>query len=278
MAQLTYDISVIIPFHNKSRLTADCLKSLSKFGPKFNEILLISNNSDISEIEKVEETIKKLNISCKLLEYNQAFNYQKICNWGVKQAISSYILFLNNDTVLTKQSIGLIERMYKKAQENNVGMVGCVLLYGDRSTIQHAGVFLRPGGLGDHIYVGKSYKAALKRDNFKEFPYDIITDRKVTAVTGAAQIISKTNFEKVKGFNEKFIVCGGDVDICIRLNKVGLQTWLIGEGYILHKESQSRPNLTVPYNDFYNSYFSYMSAFDLKCGDPFSSKITGKMK
>ena len=39
------DISVIIPFKNKAKMTIDCIESFAKFGPAVKEIMLVSNKS-----------------------------------------------------------------------------------------------------------------------------------------------------------------------------------------------------------------------------------------
>lgn len=271
------DISVIIPFKDRSKMTLDCVRSLIEFGPPLKEILLISNNSSEAELQSAKTGVQTFS-NVKILEYNQPFNYQKMNNWAVRQSNGRFIFFLNNDTEFDEQSRSAVEKMYEIANKPAAGIVGCVLLYGDKRTIQHAGVYLRPGSLGDHIYVGRMYKDAITAGNKTLFPYDITKDRKVTAVTGAAQLVERKKFDKVGGFDENFIICGGDVDLCIRMNQAGYATWLTGTGHIVHKESQSRSFKPIPYQDFYCSYLSYMKGFDLKVGDPFSPKITEEMK
>ena len=175
-------------------------------------------------------------------------------------------------------STGLIEKMYKKCHEKDVGITGCLLLYGDERTIQHAGVYLMPEGMADHLYITKHYKAALLRKNEEEFPYDITVDRALTAVTGAVNLITRKKFDAVGQYDERFIIGGGDVDLCLRLNKKGHQTWYVSGGYILHKESQSRKKISIPYTDFYWSYLSYITGYDTKVGDPFLPEITKNIR
>lgn len=268
------DLSVIIPFKDKAKMTLRAVNTLLKFGPSVKEILLVSNNSSDEELEKISKAVDSIS-SASLLIYNHPFNYQKINNWAVQRSKGKFILFLNNDTELTPQSAGLLEDMYAKASESKIGMVGCLLLYGDQKTIQHAGVFLRPGLQGDHLYVGQLLKNVVKGAETDQYPYDVRKPRALTAVTGAVQLIERKKFDAVSGFDERFIICGGDVDLCIRLNKIGYQTWYIGTvRYIVHKESQSRSYKPVPYIDFFHSYQSYISGYDTKVGDPFLPKIT----
>lgn len=271
------DISAIVPFKDKADMTICAVKSLEKYGPTIKEVILVSNNSQLSELNKIRAFINKKDIY-RLVEYNKPFNYQKMNNWAVSIASGKYILFINNDTELTKDSVGLLEKMYKKASDPEVGITGCLLLYGDRKTIQHAGVFLMPKGMADHLYVGKSF-SKVKNEGGKSttLPYSITQDRPMTAVTGAVNIVSKKKFDSVGGFDEKFEVCGGDVDLCIRLNKAGYQTWFVAGGYIVHKESQSRSHIPVSYNDFYMSYLSYIKGYDTDVGDPFLPDITRLM-
>lgn len=271
------DISVIIPFKDRSGMTIDCVESLLRYGPNVKEILLISNNSSPDEAENVKKFANK-HSNVRLFEYNHPFNYQKINNWAVSKSSGAYVMFLNNDTELRENSRGLIEKMHKKASQKDVGIVGCLLLFGDEKTIQHGGVYLMPEGLAEHMYVTKKYQQAVDQAGSEKFPYDITKDIPMSAVTGAVQLVERKKLDEVNGMDERFIICGGDVDLCLRMNQAGYQTWFVGGGYILHKESVSRKFTPIPYNDFYWSYLSYVKGFDPSCGDPFLPKITKKLK
>jgi GT2 family glycosyltransferase len=271
------DMSVIIPFKDKAKMTIDCVGSFLTYGPKVKEIILISNNSSPEELQQIKDYSKPYEF-IHIYEYNFPFNYQKMNNWAVKKSTGKMVMYLNNDTELREASRGLVEKMYEKAQQKDVGICGCLLLFGDSKTIQHGGVFLMPEGQADHMYAGKRYSDVLHRKNSKEFPYDITKDIPMSAVTGAVQIVSRSKLEEIGYMDERFIIGGGDVDLCLRMNQKGYQTWFIAGGYILHKESQSRKNKPIPYMDFYWSYLSYIKGFDPKVGDPFLPKITEHMK
>lgn len=271
------DLSIVIAFYNHGDMTIQCVKSLYEFGPAVKEIVLVSNNSSLEELELVK-TYAATTPNTRVLVWDYPFNYQKEYNWGIKQSTGSFVLMMNNDVELTSQSVGLIEKMYNRAKQKNTGATGCLLLYGDRRTIQHAGVFLMPSGLAEHLYVAKRYSDALRSAGTSKYPYDVRDDRPMTAVTGAVTMVERKKFDAVGGFDERFIICGGDVDLCLRLNQKGYQTWYVGEGFMLHKESQSRKFTPVPYNDFYWSYLSYSKGFSSTEGDPFLPAITKEMR
>jgi GT2 family glycosyltransferase len=271
------DITAIIPFKDKAEMTIDCVKSLLKYGPELKEILLVSNNSSDDELLKIENYMKSTD-NVRLVIYDKPFNYQKMNNWAVEQTVSRCIMFLNNDTELKDQSAGIIEKMYKKSLLNNVGVTGCLLLYGDEKTIQHAGVYLMPEGQADHMYITEHYSKVLKKLGTSKYPYDITKDIPMSAVTGAVNIIERKKFQEIGMYDERFIIGGGDVDLCLRLNQKGYQTWFVSGGYILHKESQSRKKISIPYSDFFWSYLSYIKGYDTTIGDPFLPKITKKIR
>ena len=274
----TIDLSVVIAFHNHAKMTVRCVKSFYKYGPPVKEIVLVSNNSSPDELAMVEEFAKTTK-NTRVLIWDYPFNYQKEYNWGVSQTTSKFVLMLNNDIELRPNSRGLIERMFEKAAQPEVGIVGCTLLYGNEKQIQHAGIYLVPEGLADHMYVTDRYLSAVNKNrDKKKFPYDITKDMPMTAVTGAAQLVERSKLRKVGGFDERFIICGGDVDLCIRMNEAGYQTWFVGGGYMLHKESISRKFTPIPPEDFYNSYLSYVKGYDPAVGDPFLPEITKSFK
>jgi len=264
------DITVIIPFKDHSAMTLKCLESLFRYGPPVKEILLVDNNSSPAESEIIKAATRQ-NANVNLLTYGHPFNYQKINNLAASQATGSVLFLLNNDIELTENTLGLMQAMFNKAMEEKTGAVGCVLLYGDNRTIQHAGVYLVPGGTADHLYAHQKFSKIKKRINSGAASYDITKDLRVTAVTAAALMVERSKFEQIHGMNENFIIGGGDVDLCLRLKEIGYTNWLLGssKGIMVHKESISRSNLGIPYSDFCESYKSYIKHFDMKNGDPY---------
>lgn len=264
----TLDLSIIIPFKNHSKLTIACLRSIIEYADPVKEILLVSNNSSDEELKKISSVAKQYS-NTKVLVYNHPFNFQSINNWAVEQSTGKVLLLLNNDVELVTQSRTLIRAMFEKTLEPSVGAVGAVLLYEDAKTIQHAGVYLVPGGTADHLYIGMNLNKVKDRIKSGDYTYDITNNLRVSAVTAAAVMVSRSNFDSITGFNEDFIICGGDVDLCLRLEDTNKQSILIGssQGYMIHKESRSRSSVGIPYTDFIESYKSYINHFNTADGD-----------
>ena len=100
-------ISIIIPTFNQSSFTIKCFKSINRYCEKNHdiEIYWVDNGSDIEEIEKVKDCIKKL-IKIKVKEFfsKEKLGFVKATNWGIEEALKSnpdYIILQNNDTEVT---------------------------------------------------------------------------------------------------------------------------------------------------------------------------------
>ncbi len=265
-------ISIIIPFRDKLSLTSKCVNSLYECMYKMDfdyEILLVNNASSRETLVKLKDIIDKKNT--RILNFNDKFNFHKINNWAVQKTTGNILFFLNNDVEFLKNSAKLIKFMVEISMKKDIGAVGPLLLYPDGKRIQHAGVYLKSGGFADHFFIRQELVSVINNSRIPK-KYKPICDRVVSAVTGAVMVVEKKKFLKVGGFDERFTIGGGDVDLCLRLYEHGYKTYYVGsKGYLIHHESVSRKKLVLPYMDFYYSYKSYIKHFDLRYGDKFIS-------
>ena len=98
-------------------------------------------------------------------------------------------------------------------------------------SIQHGGITLQD------VKPRNSY---LDQFPHSTFTGDLEVSHEVSAVTGACLAISKLNFELCGGWNEELHNSYNDVDLCLRLNHMGLQTVIRNDLEVLHHESVTR--------------------------------------
>jgi GT2 family glycosyltransferase len=111
--------------------------------------------------------------------------------------------------------------------------VGARLLYPD-GTIQHAGVFTGIGGGAGHAH------RFLRAEEPGYFERARLPQR-VSAVTGACMVVAREKFLAVGGFDEvHFAVAFNDVDLCLKLNQHGWQSFYEPRSTLIHHESKSR--------------------------------------
>ena len=254
------DLCVIVPFRNAGELTAMALRSLA-YLPGTAQVLAIDNGSSENELYPVKKAIQLLRASgfdASIVHDPSPFNFQRMNNRAAEIGSCRSLLFMNNDARLAVQSMRLLRRMRTLISEQDIGAVGATLLLADRRRIQHIGVKLDSGGFASHYLAGESYT------HWESLPTSV-----VSAVTAAFLMVDAEKFQRVGGFDERFIVCGGDVDLCLRLGEVGYKTIVCRDGWAIHDESATRNPSRIPSSDFVESYHSYIRGFDDNNGDPF---------
>lgn len=234
-------VSIIIPMKDKAELTQKCVESiLNKSSYKNYEILLLNNRSEENETLLWLEKISRTDSRIRVIEADIDFNWSKLNNLGIQNAGGEVYILLNNDTLVITRD--WIERLCENALRGDIGAVGPMLLHED-GTIQHAGVVVGMGGWADHIFKGM-------RPVHCGTPHvSPVINRNVMAVTGACMAVSKRFIEKIGPFDERLVICGSDVEICIRAYEAGLRNLYAANVQLYHLESQSRDSF-IPKIDF----------------------------
>ncbi|MBQ7347840.1 MAG: glycosyltransferase family 2 protein [Clostridia bacterium] len=258
LAHRTPLISIIIPFKDHAELTDACVRSILEKTTYLNyEILLLDNRSEKPETFAWFKEIVKVDPRIRILNANMEFNWAKLNNFGVENAKGEVYVFLNNDTVVISQD--WLERLAENALRDDIGVVGGLLLYKDM-TIQHAGVVVGLNQLADHVFKG------LGTTHFGSPYISPMVSRNVLAVTGACMAISREKLDRIGWFDESFIICGSDVELCIRAYEYGYNNRYDVNVRLFHLESKSRSTY-IPPIDFKRSLQTYAPYLEGK--DPY---------
>ena len=137
---------------------------------------------------------------------------------------------MNNDVELIEPDS--LKEMMGYGQRNDVGAVGCRLLYED-NTLQHAGVILGIGGIAGHAFIGL-------RSEGETYLNRAMLTQDMSAVTAAVMLVKKEVFEKVEGFDERFAVAFNDIDICMKIREDKKLIVYAPYACFHHYESKSR--------------------------------------
>lgn len=222
-------VTVIVPTRNRCELLRNCLDGLGRTDYPNREIIIVDNDSD--EPESLEFLRQATLEGVQVIEIKGPFNYSALNNAAVEAASGEMLCFLNND-------IEIVERdwlgwLVEHAVRPDIGAVGARLLYPDR-TVQHAGVFIGIGG-------GAAHAHRFVRDGERGYFDRQLLPQRVSAVTAACLVVSRAKFEAVGGFDEKnFRVAFNDIDLCLKLNERGWQSFYEPRATLIHHESKSR--------------------------------------
>ena len=229
-------ICIIIPTKDRVETLKTCIESiLEKTSYDNYEIVIVDNNSKDDAAIDYLNTIRKVP-KIITISYWKTFNFSDINNFAAKQLDSEYILFLNNDTEVISGE--WLTAMLEHAQREDVGAVGCKLLYSN-NTIQHAGVILGITGTPGQVGVaGHSHKHLPNAAHgYFGRPHII---HNVSAVTAACMMLRKDVFKEVDGFDENLAVAFNDVDLCLKIRDKGYLIVYTPYAELYHHESLSR--------------------------------------
>lgn len=195
------ETAVVIPVYNQLDYTRKCLESLNKHGKGIREIIVVDNGSFpdtaeyLSGVDYVRIISNKENRGCAAA-WNQ----------GLDAADSNWVLFLNNDVLLTP---GWLEGMLQFAQEKRIDVVSPAI---------------REGACN---YDLEAYS--------KEFVKRMKNLARIGVADGICFLVRRTVFEKVGRFDENFRIGQfEDVDFFKRAAMAGFRLGITGRSFIHH--------------------------------------------
>ncbi|MGN6646861.1 MAG: glycosyltransferase family 2 protein [Cytophaga sp.] len=194
-------VSIIICVYNNIAFTCNCLRAIMEHtGPEVSYEVIVIN--DFSSDETAELLSKVPNLRLHNNNHNSGFVLS--CNQGASLAKGNYLCFLNNDTVVQKQWLTSMIELIES--DNQIGIVGSKLVFGD-GDLQEAGGIVWQDGQTYHYG---------RRGSISNKKYNYI--REVDYCSGASFLISKADFEQLKGFDEMYTPgYYEDTDLCFSI-------------------------------------------------------------
>lgn len=229
-------VSIIIPTKKRYDLLGDCLTSLLRIEDVTFEVVIIDNGAtDPAMLSLLREAALRPNI--RVIRHDIPFNFSRLCNLGAAAARHPLLLFLNDDVEALDGT--WLKSLVGFGVREDVGVVGARLLFAS-GDLQHGGVAvnLLPGP--GHPWRG------VPEAVWRTHPLLSVAGE-VDAVTGACLLIRREVFEQVNGFDEeRFPVTLNDIDLCLKVRRIGLKAIYDPDATLLHKEGQSRRNDNRP--------------------------------
>ncbi len=215
-------VSIVVCVHNNLHLTRACLDSLKLHAVTEGiEVLVV----DDASTDETPRAIPAAYPWVRFLRHESNLGYGGACTWGAGYAQGEYLLLLNNDTVVEP---GFLQPLLDRIQAGpRIGLVASRLLYPDRS-LQHAGVAFTEERAPFHRYRG--FPEAMPAAN---------RARRFQALCGASALVPRSVFEAVNGFSPEYRNGYEDVDQCLRMARLGYESWYEPKSCVLHFESQS---------------------------------------
>jgi len=220
------DLSIIIVNYNTKNFLRRCLESLiSNY-----EIIVVDNNSSDGSPLMVTKEFPQV----KLIKNKKNLGFAKANNLAIKKSSGRYILFLNPDTIVQKDTI---KTMIKFMEENpKVGASTCrvELTNGQLDQACHRGF---PTAWNAFCYFSGLGKIFPKSKFFAGYSLTYLPLNKVHEIdagVGAFLIVRREAGEQVGWFDEDYFWYGEDLDFCYRLKQKGWKIMFVPTTKIIH--------------------------------------------
>lgn len=228
------ELSVIVISWNTADVTLTCLKTIRRFLP-MAQIVVVDNASTDDTVSKIKK-IRIKNIKIKINTSN--LGYAKACNLGANLAGGQYLLFLNSDIELIDDS--LLKMLDYLKNHPNIGAIGPQFLNPDYSV--QASVIPKQS-------ISNAFKEFwLRIPSFSK--YTPTSPSEVFAISGGALMISKKHFQQVDGWNENYFFYFEDLDLCRQLHKSNYGVYYYPQSRLIHRHGFSGSKLTDPQNQW----------------------------
>lgn len=233
----------IIVNYNTDRLAVSAVKSvLPEIEALCGHIILVDNCSPNGDGPKLREAVEAENWLdwVTVIQSNTNGGFGAGNNIGHRYIESQgwsphYLYLLNPDTHVKEQAIlRLVETLN---QHPNCAAVGSQLEAQDGHL--HTSAFRFP--TVGREFVGSVQlgvlQAAFPKEQVSMHPGD--QSEQVDWVAGASVLFSYDVFHKINGFDEQFFLYYEEVDLMLRLQRAGYETWYEPTSRVIHQEGQS---------------------------------------
>ncbi len=215
-------VSIIIPVYNQIHYTYACLESILEFTKDVTYEVIIAD--DVSTDATKDLGLYSENLVISRNSENQGF--LRNCNQAAAKAKGRYLMFLNNDTKVTKGCLSSLVSLL--ASDPSIGMVGSKLVYPD-GRLQEAGGIIWSDGSGWNYG---------RLDDPDKAEYNYVKD--VDYISGAAILLSNELWKQIGGFDERFApaYCE-DSDLAFEVRKAGYRVVYQPLSTVIHFEGIS---------------------------------------
>jgi len=230
------DLSIIIISYNTKDFLKKCTSSIKRTTKNLNyEIIVVDNASLDNSLNMLKEQFPEvITIASK-----ENIGFSKANNLGVEKSKGKYILFLNPDTVVYKET--LLNMVKFMDGHKDVGAATCKLVMpnGKLDDASHRGF---PNPWNSFCYfsgLSKMFPSSKLFGGYNLSWLNLSKTHEIDACAGAFMIVRREAGEKIGWWDEDYFFYGEDLEFCFRLKEAGWKIYFVPSISVLHYKGVS---------------------------------------
>lgn len=229
------ELSIVVLNFNANGFVKRCVESVLKSDLKgINcEIVLVDNNSYDGSQKQLISFSKNKTIEVVLNSKNYGFS--KGNNIGAKKTQGKYVLFLNPDTFVKKDTLKNVYWFMERNQDVGVSCPRLDLPDGTLTSASHRGF---PTPWNALTYFTGLTRVFPKSEMFAGYTKGWLLDNKnpheVDSISGGFFFVRRKAAEEVGWWDEDYFLYGEDIDFCFKLKQRGWKVMFLPNLSVLH--------------------------------------------
>lgn len=234
-------VSIVVTNFNGGQMLVDCVESIKKLDYPNFEIILVDDKSSDNSLKNAIGIKGELEL--KVVKNKKNLGFVGANNEGIKYATGKYILFLNNDTLVSKDLLNILVSEMEK--DSSIGAIQPkIKMMDDHNLLDNAGSFLTKTGFLIHWGFGKKDSEEFNKK------------RIIFSAKGACLMTRSEIVEKIGLFDDDFVSYMEESDFCYRVWLAGYKVLYLPTTFIYHKigfsYTKKLNTIAVNYNSFKN--------------------------
>ena len=210
---------IIIVNHNGSDKILSCLTSIFASSASQSHVIVVDNASVDGSVQKIQEMFPQVHLIRSMVN----LGFGDGCNLGVQQGKNEFLVFLNPDTYVEKESIK--ELLVPFQSQDNLGLTTAKILLTDQpDRINTCGNMVHLTGLTFCRGLGSQKTAYSDMEE-------------IAAVSGAAFAMRRKLFNELGGFDSDMFLYMEDTDLSWRVRLMGKSCLFIPTSIVFHQYS-----------------------------------------
>lgn len=229
-------VAVVLVNWNGRDDTLECLASLANIEYSNCSIIVVDNASRDDSVAAIRASFSDVQV----IESGANLGFTGGNNLGIARSLENgadFVFLLNNDTIIDSKAVGELVKTARKNPDFGL-LTPLVFYYNAPQDVWFGGAKL---DLSRGIAVHDNARAPQPDDALRE----------VAWASGCTMFFRAAVLQRLRGFDERFFLNWEDVELSLRVQKMGLKIGLVPSARVWHKVGRSMAQTEPSLASFY---------------------------